>query len=134
VVWRSSPSTAPLVLMQRKLLHRRSATSRCAGKGLKSSPLRLGPGAGRFRGIALWLYDHRHRADRRHHAAVVRGILGEGVALSEVLTLAHYRERSNIPTSYAPWLNTFGIGVLAAPSPSSACTALALSIHRWQSP
>jgi iron(III) transport system permease protein len=126
--------TAPLVFMQRKLLSQAQRYVSLRGKGLKQTPLRLGvwrwPA---FAAIALWFTITV--------VIPIAGITlrsfveywGEGVALSEVLTLAHYRELIEYPNVVRAMLNTFGIGVLGGAVAVVGYTAIALSIHRWQS-
>jgi iron(III) transport system permease protein len=127
--------TAPLVFMQRKLLSQAQRYVSVRGKGLKAAPLRLGvwrwPA---FGAIALWFAITV--------LIPIAGITlrsfveywGEGVALTEVLTLAHYRELLEYPNVVRAMLNTFGIGVIGGAIAVVGYTAIALSIHRWQSP
>jgi iron(III) transport system permease protein len=127
--------TAPLVFMQRKLLSQAQRYVSLRGKGLKQAPLRLGPWRWpAFAAIALWFAITV--------LIPIAGITlrsfveywGEGVALSEVLTLAHYRELFEYPNVVRAMLNTFGIGVIGGAIAVVGYTAIALSIHRWQSP
>src|SRR5882762_7236468 len=127
--------TAPLVFMQRKLLSQAQRYVSLRGKGLKTSPLRLGPWRWpAFAAIALWFTI---TVIIPIAGITLRSFVeywGEGVALTEVLTLAHYRELIEYPNVVRAMLNTFGIGVIGGAIAVVGYTAIALSIHRWQSP
>jgi iron(III) transport system permease protein len=126
--------TAPLVYMQRALLRQAQRYVSVRGKGLKQAPLPLGP----WRWVAL-------AAIMAWFAVTViiplAGITlrsfvvswGEGVKLSEVLTLDHYRELLDYPNVVRGMFNTFGIGVFGGALAVVCYTAIALAIHRWQS-
>jgi iron(III) transport system permease protein len=127
--------TAPLVFMQRRLLRQAQRYVSVRGKGLKAAPLRLGrwrwPA---FAAIVLWFSITV--------IVPIAGITlrsfvefwGEGVALTEVLTLAHYRELFEYPNVMRAMVNTFGIGVIGGAIAVVGYTAIALAIHRWPSP
>jgi iron(III) transport system permease protein len=127
--------TAPLVFMQRKLLSQAQRYVSLRGKGVKQSPLRLGPWRWpAFAAIALWFAI---TVIIPIAGITLRSFVeywGEGVALSEVLTLAHYRELFEYPNVVRAMVNTFGIGVIGGAIAVVGYTAIALSIHRWQSP
>jgi len=126
--------TAPLVFLQRRLLRQARRYVSMRGKGLKVAPLKLGvwrwPA---FLAIALWFI-----------ATVVvplAGITlrsfvinwGEGVVLSEVLTLDHYRELVEYPNVVRGMINTLGIGIVGGAASVVCYTAVALAVHRWPS-
>ena len=126
--------TAPLVFLQRLLLRQSQRYVSVRGKGLRSAPLRLGvwrwPA---FIIIALWFTVTV--------IVPIAGITlrsfvetwGEGVVLSEVLTLDHYRELIEYPNVVRGMINTFAIGVIGGALAVVFYTAIALAIHRWQS-
>jgi iron(III) transport system permease protein len=127
--------TAPLVFLQRLLLRQSQRYVSMRGKGVRSAPLKLGiwrwPA---FIVIALWFTITV--------IVPIAGITlrsfvetwGEGVALSEVLTLDHYRELIEYPNVIRGMVNTFAIGVIGGAIAVIGYTAIALAIHRWQSP
>jgi iron(III) transport system permease protein len=127
--------TAPLVFLQRLLLRQSQRYVSMRGKGVRSAPLKLGiwrwPA---FIVIALWFTITV--------IVPIAGITlrsfvetwGEGVALSEVLTLDHYRELIEYPNVIRGMVNTFAIGVIGGAIAVVGYTAIALAIHRWQSP
>lgn len=126
--------TAPLVYLQRLLLRQAQRYVSVRGKGARSSPLRLGPWRWpAFLIIALWFAVTV--------VIPIAGITlrsfvetwGEGIALSEVLTLDHYRELIEYPNVVRGMINTFGIGVIGGALAVVFYTAIALAIHRWQS-
>jgi iron(III) transport system permease protein len=126
--------TAPLVFMQRRLLAQAQRYISVRGKAVRSAPLKLGKWRWpAFAAIVLWFV-----------VAVIiplAGITlrsfvetwGEGVVLSEVLTLEHYRELTEYPNVVRSMINTLGVGVIGAAAAVVCYTAIALSIHRWPS-
>lgn len=126
--------TAPLVYMQRVLLKQAQRYVSVRGKGLKQAPLPLGPWRWvAFTAIVLWFA-----------VTVIIPIVGitlrsfvvswgEGVRLMDVLTLDHYRELFDYPNVVRGMVNTFGIGVFGGALAVVCYTAIALSVHRWQS-
>jgi iron(III) transport system permease protein len=127
--------TAPLVFMQRALLRQAQRFISVRGKGLRAAPLKLGvwrwPA---FLAIAFWFTVTV--------IVPIAGITlrsfvetwGAGVVLSEVLTLDHYRELFEYPNVVRSMVNTLGIGVIGGAIAVACYTAIALSIHRWNSP
>jgi iron(III) transport system permease protein len=126
--------TAPLVFMQRLLLRQAQRYVSVRGKGLKTQPLRLhGWRWIAFAAIVFWLF-----------ATVVVPLFGitlrsfvvtwgQGVKLSEVLTLDHYRELAEYPNVVRGIFNTLGIGVIGGAAAVVGYTAIALAVHRWNS-
>lgn len=126
--------TAPLVYMQRVLLKQAQRYVSVRGKGLKQAPLPLGPWRYvALAGILLWfaITVIVPIAGVTLRSFVVSW--GEGVKLMEVLTLDHYRELFDYPNIIRGILNTLGIGVIGGAIAVVCYTAIALSIHRWQS-
>jgi iron(III) transport system permease protein len=58
---------------------------------------------------------------------------GEGIKLSEVLTLDHFRELSGYPNLVRGIVNTFLIGVVGGALSVIFYAVVALAAHRWQS-
>jgi iron(III) transport system permease protein len=126
--------TAPLVFLQRRLLRQAQRYVSMRGKGLKLAPLRLGvwrwPA---FAAIAVWFVITVvvPLAGVTLRSFVVTW--GEGVVLSEVLTLDHYRELIEYPNVVRGMINTFGLGIFGGAAAVVCYTAVALAVHRWPS-
>jgi iron(III) transport system permease protein len=126
--------TAPLVFLQRLLLRQSQRYVSVRGKGARMTPLKLGiwrwPA---FLIIASWFAI---TVLIPVSGIVLRSFVetwGEGVVLSEVLTLDHYRELIDYPDVIRGMINTFAIGVIGGAIAVMGYTAIALAIHRWQS-
>ncbi len=126
--------TAPLVFLQRRLLREAQRYVSVRGKGLKVAPLPLGrwrwPA---FAAIALWFTV---TVAVPLAGIVLRSVVvtwGEGVHLTEVLTLDHYREILDYPNVVRGIFNTLGIGVVGGAVAVACYTAIALAVHRWPS-
>ncbi len=125
---------APLIFMQRHLLRQAQRFVSVRGKGMKTQPLRLG--AWRwvaFGVIVFWLLV---TVVVPLFGITLRSFVvtwGEGVKLSEVLTLDHYRELLDYPNVMRGIVNTFGIGVIGGALAVICYTAIALAVHRWNS-
>jgi iron(III) transport system permease protein len=126
--------TAPLVFMQRRLLRQAQRYISVRGKGLRSAPLRLGKWRWpAFLAIALWFAV---TVVVPLAGITLRSFVetwGEGVVLSEVLTLEHYRELTEYPNVVRSMINTLGIGVIGGAVAVACYTAIALAVHRWPS-
>ncbi len=127
--------TIPLIFMQRQLLQQAQRYVSVRGKGLRAAPLKLGvwrwPA---FIAIVLWFAV---TVAIPLFGITLRSFVetwGPGVVLSEVLTLAHYRELFEYPNLVRGMVNTLGIGVIGGAIAIAGYTAIALSIHRWNSP
>lgn len=124
----------PLVWLQRRFLGIAGRYVTVRGKGAAARPLPLG----RWR----WLVS----------AGVVLGLLvtvglplsgvflrsvvsawGEGVKLSEVLTLGNFRELLDTPNALRGVLNTMVLGVVGGAVAVACYTGLGLAAHRWRS-
>jgi iron(III) transport system permease protein len=127
--------TAPLVFMQRLLLRQAQRYISVRGKGAKTQPLRLyGWRWVAFGAIVFWLV---FTVVVPLFGITLRSFVttwGEGVKLAEVLTLDHYRELLDYPNVIRGILNTFGIGVIGGAISVACYTAIALAVHRWNSP
>jgi iron(III) transport system permease protein len=126
--------TAPLVFMQRRLLRDAQRYVSVRGKGLRAAPLKLGSWRWlAFCAIALWFAV---TVLVPLAGITLRSFVetwGEGVVLSEVLTLEHYRELLEYPNVVRSMINTLGIGVIGGAAAVAFYTAIALAIHRWPS-
>ena len=126
--------TAPLVFMQRLLLRQAQRYVSVRGKGLKTQPLRLhGWRWFAFAAIVFWLFI---TVVVPLFGITLRSFVvtwGEGVKLLDVLTLDHYRELADYPNVIRGVLNTLGIGVIGGAVAVVWYTAIALSVHRWNS-
>ena len=127
--------TVPLIFMQRQLLQQAQRYVSVRGKGLRAAPLKLGvwrwPA---FIAIVLWFAV---TVVIPLFGITLRSFVetwGPGVVLVEVLTLAHYRELFEYPNLVRGMVNTLGIGVIGGAIAIVGYTAIALSIHRWNSP
>ncbi len=126
--------TAPLVFMQRRLLKDAQRYVSVRGKGLKVGPLKLGnwrwPA---FAAIAIWF---AFTVVVPLAGITLRSFVvtwGEGVDLTEVLTLDHYRELADYPNVIRGITNTLAIGVFGGAAAVFCYTAIALAVHRWPS-
>ncbi|HTS41062.1 MAG TPA: iron ABC transporter permease [Xanthobacteraceae bacterium] len=126
--------TAPLVFMQRLLLRQAQRYVSVRGKGLKTQPLKLhGWRWIAFAAILFWLFI---TVAVPLFGITLRSFVvnwGQGVKLSEVLTLDHYRELSDYPNVVRGIFNTLGIGVIGGAAAVACYTAIALAVHRWNS-
>src|SRR5471030_858753 len=126
--------TAPLVFLQRLLLREAQRYVSVRGKGLKTQPLRLHSWRWvAFAAIVFWLF---FTVVVPLFGITLRSFVvtwGEGVKLSEVLTLDHYRELIDYPNVVRGILNTLGIGVIGGAAAVACYTAIALAVHRWNS-
>jgi iron(III) transport system permease protein len=126
--------TAPLVFMQRRLLSQAQRYISVRGKAVRSAPLKLGKWRWpAFAAIVLWFAI---TVIIPLAGITLRSFVetwGEGVVLSEVLTLEHYRELTEYPNVVRSMINTLGVGVIGAAAAVVCYTAIALSIHRWPS-
>lgn len=126
--------TAPLVYMQRALLRQAQRYVSVRGKGLKQAPLALG--SWRWVAFAAILAWFTITVIIPIAGITLRSFVvswGEGVNLMDVLTLDHYRELLDYPNVVRGMINTFGIGVFGGALAVVCYTAIALSVHRWQS-
>lgn len=124
----------PLVFMQRLLLRQSQRYVSVRGKGLKTQPLKLhGWRWFAFGAIAFWLLI---TVVVPLFGITMRSFVvtwGEGVKLSEVLTLDHYRDLTDFPSVMDGIRNTFVIGIVGGAAAVVWYTALALTVHRWNS-
>jgi iron(III) transport system permease protein len=126
--------TAPLVFVQRLLLREAQRYVSVRGKGVRLAALRLGAWRwAAFAAIVLWFV---FSVVLPLAGITLRSFVetwGEGIALSEVLTLDHYRELLDYPNVVRSMINTLGIGVIGGAAAVVFYTAIALAVHRWPS-
>jgi iron(III) transport system permease protein len=124
----------PLVYLQRVLIGATSRFVSLRGKGMASRPLRLGP----LRWIALlavfaWLAVTVVVPLAGTFLRAFVTSWGEGVNLSEVMTLEHFGELWDYPNLIRGILNTLFIGVIGGALAVACYALIALASHRWQS-
>jgi iron(III) transport system permease protein len=125
---------APLVWLQRRLLRDAGRYISMRGKGLKVEPLRLGPW--RWLALAALLAWFFVTVVVPIGGIVLRSFVtswGEGVHLTEVLTVQHYVELLNYPNIVRGILNTLGVGIIGGAASVALYTCVALAVHRWPS-
>jgi iron(III) transport system permease protein len=124
----------PLVYMQRALLGASSRFVTVRGKGLSQQPLRLG--AWRWAGFGLVLLWLVATVVLPLSGVFLRSIVsswGEGVRLTQVLTLQNFRDLFDYPNLVRGIVNTLGIGVFGGALAVACYAAIGLATHRWQS-
>jgi iron(III) transport system permease protein len=124
----------PLVWLQRRLLGVSNRYVSVRGKAARASPLRLGPWRWAAFGLVVaWLAV---TVVVPLTGVVLRSVVsswGEGVQLTEVLTLDHFKELLEYPNLVRGVVNTFAIGAVGGVLSVVCYAAIALSTHRWQS-
>jgi iron(III) transport system permease protein len=124
----------PLVWMQRRLLGMASRFVSIGGKAAAQHPLKLGPW--RWPGFALVLGGLVLTVALPLAGVFLRAFVsawGEGVHLSEVLTLDHFKDLLDYPNLVRGIANTLGIGVVGGALAVACYAAVALASHRWRS-
>ena len=124
----------PLVWMQRRLLGVANRYVSVRGKAARASPLRIG--AWRWAALALVLAWLALTVVTPLAGVLLRSVVttwGEGVRLTEVLTLDHFAELLEYPNLVRGVGNTLLIGVVGGALAVACYAAIALSTHRWQS-
>uniref|UniRef100_A0A9E8A160 Iron ABC transporter permease n=1 Tax=Bosea sp. NBC_00436 TaxID=2969620 RepID=A0A9E8A160_9HYPH len=124
----------PLVYMQRRLLSSANKYVSVRGKAAKRAPLKLGPL--RWPAFALVLVWFAVSVGIPVFGIALRSFVttwGEGVRLSEVLTLSHYLDLSDYPNAIHAVINTILIGTVGGAVAVACYTAIAIAMHRWRS-
>ena len=124
----------PLVWLQNKLMGASSRYVSVRGKGQSSRPLPLG----RWRWaaaamMALWLIPTIVIPLWGVFLRSVVSSWGEGVRLSEVLTLEHFKELFEYPNVVRGIVNTIVLAVVGGGIAVACYAAIGLAAHRWQS-
>ncbi len=128
-------ATLPLVVMQRLALANLAHYITMRGKGMRDVPLRLGNW--QWLPLAIILVWLVLTVIVPLAGIALRSVVtawGEGVSLADVLTLAHYRDLMDYPNLVESILNTLGIAVIGGAASVVIYTAVALLLHRWNSP
>ncbi|HTI86783.1 MAG TPA: iron ABC transporter permease [Alphaproteobacteria bacterium] len=126
--------TAPLVAVQRRLLKSANRYVSMRGKGVRSDLMRLG--GWRWPALAIVIAWFTVTVAIPLFGIGLRSVVtswGEGVRLSEVLTLAHYGDLWDYPNVVRGIFNTIGIGVIGGAVAVGVYTLVALVVHRWNS-
>jgi iron(III) transport system permease protein len=124
----------PLVALQRRLLGVANRYVSVRGKAARSSPLRIG--AWRWAALALVLAWLGATVVTPLAGVALRSVVttwGEGVRLTEVLTLDHFSELLDYPNLVRGVGNTVLIGVVGGALSVACYAAIALATHRWNS-
>jgi iron(III) transport system permease protein len=124
----------PLVALQRRLLGVANRYVSVRGKAARSSPLRIG--AWRWAALALVLAWLGATVLTPLAGVALRSVVttwGEGVRLTEVLTLDHFSELLDYPNLVRGVGNTVLIGVAGGALSVACYAAIALATHRWNS-
>ena len=124
----------PLVWLQNKLMGASSRYVSVRGKGQSSRPLPLGrwrwPAAAM---MTVWLIPTIVIPLWGVFLRSVVSSWGEGVKLTEVLTLDHFKELFEYPNVVRSIVNTIVLAVVGGGIAVACYTAIGLAAHRWQS-
>jgi iron(III) transport system permease protein len=124
----------PLVYWQRRLLRSSSQFVTVRGKGLSQHPLRLGrwrwPGFGL---VLLWLGSTVLLPLCGVFLRAFVSAWGEGIQLTQVLTLDNFRELFDYPNLVRGILNTLGLAAVGGAAAVTWYALISLASHRWQS-
>jgi iron(III) transport system permease protein len=124
----------PLVWMQRRILRMSARFVTVGGKGAARRPLPIG--RWRWPGLALVMVWLVVTVVVPLSGVFLRAFVsswGEGVRLSEVVTLDNFRELAGYHNLVRGVLNTLGLGVFGAALSVACYTGIGLAAHRWQS-
>ncbi len=123
--------TFPLVMLQRLLMKNASRFVAVKGKAGRQRPLALGPW--RWLAIALiglWLFVSVFVPLSGVALRAFVTYWGEGIQLSEVLTLQHFRTVFDQPALLRGIFNTIAIGVVGGLLSVACYAAIGLAMHR----
>ncbi|HEX9142988.1 MAG TPA: iron ABC transporter permease, partial [Candidatus Binatia bacterium] len=126
--------TFPLVYLQRRMLRTAGRFAVIGGKGQAFRPLPLG--ALRWPALAVVVVWLMVTVILPLIGVALRSVVsswGEGIRLSEVLTLDHFRELTGYPNLVRGIVNTFLIGGVGGALSVAFYAVIALGAHRWQS-
>ncbi|MGE5216220.1 MAG: ABC transporter permease [Chloroflexota bacterium] len=126
--------TFPLVYAQRRMLRTASRFAVIGGKGQAFRPLPLG--VLRWPAVAVVLLWLAVTVLLPLIGVGLRSVVsqwGEGIKLSQVLTLDHFRELTGYPNLVRGVLNTLLIGSVGAALSVIFYAIIGLAAHRWQS-
>jgi iron(III) transport system permease protein len=126
--------TFPLVYAQRRMLRTAGRFAVIGGKGQAFRPLPLG--SLRWPAVAIVLLWLAVTVLLPLIGVALRSVVsqwGEGIKLSEVLTLDHFRELTVYPNLMRGIVNTLLIGAIGGALSVVFYAAIGLAAHRWQS-
>ena len=126
--------TFPLVYLQRRLLRTAGRFAVIGGKGQAFRPLPLG--ALRWPAVLLLVLWLAVTVLLPLVGVALRSLVsswGEGVKLTEVLTLDHFRELTGYPNLVRGIVNTLLIGAIGGALSVAFYAIVGLAAHRWQS-
>lgn len=126
--------TFPLVYAQRRMLRTAGRFAVIGGKGQAFRPLPLG--VLRWPAVAIVLLWLAVTVLLPLIGVGLRSVVsqwGEGIKISEVLTLDHFRELTGYPNLVRGVLNTLLIGAVGGALSVLFYAAIGLAAHRWQS-
>jgi iron(III) transport system permease protein len=124
----------PLVWLQRRLLGLSGRFVTVRGKGMASRPMPLG--RWRWAATAVVLLGLLATVGLPLAGIFLRSVVsawGEGVKLSEVLTLDAFRELFDTPNAVRAIVNTLALGVVGGALAVACYAGLGLAAHRWRS-
>lgn len=124
----------PLVWLQRHVLGLSERYAALRGKGASARPLPLGPWRWAAAGLVLlWLALTVGLPLSGIFLRSVVSAWGEGVRVSQVLTLDNFRELLEYPNVVRGVLNTLTLGVVGGALAVACYAGMGLAAHRWQS-
>jgi iron(III) transport system permease protein len=125
--------TFPLVWLQRRLLARARRYATIGGKGARVAAIRLGPTNQvlAWSAIVVWLMIAVILPVGGIALRAFVDSWGEGVDLTQHLTLANFRELLEVPSLTRGLINTVLISVLGGALAVLSYLAVALAAHRW---
>jgi iron(III) transport system permease protein len=126
--------TFPLVYAQRRMLRTAGRFAVIGGKGQAFRPLPLG--SLRWPAVAIVLLWLAVTVLLPLIGVALRSVVsqwGEGIKLSEVLTLDHFRELTVYPNLMRGIVNTLLIGAIGGALSVVFYATIGLAAHRWQS-
>ncbi|HEY7219521.1 MAG TPA: iron ABC transporter permease [Candidatus Binatia bacterium] len=126
--------TFPLVYAQRRMLRTAGRFAVIGGKGQAFRPLPLG--ALRWPAVGIVLLWLAVTVLLPLVGVALRSVVsqwGEGIKLSEVLTLDHFRELKNYPNLIRGIINTLLLGGIGGALTVVFYAMIGLAAHRWQS-
>lgn len=126
--------TFPLVYAQRRMLRTAGRFAVIGGKGQAFRPLPLG--ALRWPAVGIVLLWLTVTVLLPLVGVALRSVVsqwGEGIKLSEVLTVDHFRELQNHPNLIRGILNTLLLGGIGGALSVAFYAVVGLAAHRWQS-
>jgi iron(III) transport system permease protein len=126
--------TLPLVFLQRRLLRNANRYVSIKGKAASQKPLAIG--RWRWPAVALIVTWLLVTVVIPVCALVLRSFLsswGDGVVLSDALTLRNFRELAEFPNVVRGIVNTFVLAVVGGAAAVGVYTLLNLAAHRWKS-